>query len=525
MDMGSRSQGLQTNSPVRSLARLQPQWMVLGLILLTIAMRLPELQSRSLWYDEAFSILFARQGPTAMLYGTITPVGGAAAEEHPLLYYSILWVWMKFFGEGILAVRSLSVVVSVGLLLALMKLAREIFDQPVGLMTGLLFALSPFQIHYGQEARMYILLALFLVLAALTGWRGVTQHSRRDIFLFGILTALAMYTHILAIFFLVPLVLILLAKFPNRDSVGRIFMGSIIGFLLYLPWLIQLPGQLTKVQQAYWIEKPGLSTLIQTVIGFVGDVPIRETLLPFMLVISLVIFSFALMEGVRLLRSRSDERVPGSLVLGLTWLPVALLFIISQVRPVYILRGLLPSGGLYLLAIAWVIVRARKLSSWTLALCLALGFVTGNIEHLRYDGFPYAPYAEINDYLGSRVASDDVVLHSNKLTMFPAFYDDPSLPHAFLRDPPDSGGDTLAYPTQEALGLFAEADPLQVAQDAPKVYFVVFQQEFDDYERLGFIEHPALASLKEHFVEVDRLAWGDLFLIALENQKEADAPS
>ena len=109
--------------------------------------------------------------------------------------------------------------------------------------------------------------------------------------------------------------------------------------------------------------------------------------------------------------------------------------------------------------------------------------------------------------------------------MFPAYYDDPSLPHAFLRDPPDSGSDTLAYPTQEVLGLFSESDPVEAVQDAPKVFFIVFQQELDDYKRLGFNEHPALITLEEHFVETDKMAWGDLFLITLEVQKEANAPS
>lgn len=526
--MGKHDRNAQQRQPaqaVRFLEHIQPRWLILGLMLLTVLLRLPALQSRSLWYDEAFSILFARQGPAAMVYGTLTPVDGAAADVHPLLYYNILWLWMKVFGEGILAVRSLSVAVSVALLISLINLTREVIDQPVALVTGLLFALSPFQIHYGQEARMYIFLALFLVLATLTAWRAITQPARRYIYLFGLFTALAMYTHVLAIFFLVPLALILLASFPTRATFGRIFQGSTIGLLLYTPWLIQLPGQISKVQQSYWIDRPGLSALVQTLIGFVVDLPVSEILLPYTLIISLVIFTFVGMESLHLLRRHDEFRRAGSLVLGLTWLPVLLLFVTSQFRPLYILRGLLPSAGLYLLAMAWVIHNGRKFSSWTLSLCLVLGFVAGNLEHLRYAGFPYAPYSEINDYLHAVLAPDDIVLHSNKLTMFPAYYDDPSLPHTFLRDPPDSGSDTLAYPTQEVLGMFAESDPLEAVQNAPKIFFIVFQQELNDYERLGFFDHPALAALEEQYLETDLMEWNDLLLFTLEHKREADAPS
>jgi 4-amino-4-deoxy-L-arabinose transferase-like glycosyltransferase len=498
--------------------RVHHRWLILGLVLLTILARLPALGSRSLWYDEAFSILFARQGPSAMIYGTLTPTEGVAAEEHPLLYYSILWVWMKLFGQGILAVRSLSLGLSVALLLALILLARELFNPPIALLTGLLFALSPFQIHYGQEARMYVLLALCLVLATFTLLRGISRQSMRFILLFGLFSALALYSHVLAIFFLVSLAAILFAQSPTRATGCRLIQGSMIGLLIYLPWLIQLPGQISKVQQSYWIERPGVSALMQTLIGFVVDLPISGRLLPVMLVISLIIFTFVWMESIRLLRGHTRDEKAGALVLGLTWLPVLLLFVVSQIRPLYILRGLFASGGMYLLAIAWILFEGRKLSSWTLGLCLLLGFLAGNITHFNYAGFPYAPYTELNDYLRANQKPGAIVLHANKLTMLPAYLDDPALPHLFLRDPPGSGSDTLAYPTQEILGIYAELDPLKASQGASNVYFIVFQQELDDYAQLGFTRHPALTALGEQFRQSNLMEWGDLLLYTLEPQ-------
>ncbi|TFH34163.1 MAG: hypothetical protein E4G99_10065 [Anaerolineales bacterium] len=507
------------------LGRIQPRWWIIGLLLLTILMRLPALASRSLWYDEAFSILFAREGPSAMVYGTLTPVDGVAADVHPLLYYTLLWGWMKIFGQGILAVRSMSVVLSVALLMALIALARELFNQQTALVTGLLFALAPFQVHYGQEARMYILLALCLVLATLGLYRGITRQSRRDIFVFGVFSALSMYSHNLAVFFLVPLVLMFIVQYASKATFIRIFQGSILSLILYSPWLIQLPGQISKVQQSYWIERPGLSTIMQTLLGFVVDLPVGKTVLPYMLIISLVIFTFVWLESLRSLRRRGRDAKAGALVLGLTWLPVLLLFVISQVRPVYIVRGLLPSAVLYLLVIAWVITSGRKLSVWTLGLCLLVGFVSGNITHFGYAGFPYAPFAEMNSFLRTEQDPGAIVLHSNKLTMLPAYYDDPSLPHTFLPDRPGSGSDTLAFPTQQVLGIFPALSTLDAVQGAPRVYFVIFQKELDDYANLGLTEHPVLASLAEFYKETNRMAWGELLLYTFEREGQADAPA
>ena len=100
--------------------------------------------------------------------------------------------------------------------------------------------------------------------------------------------------------------------------------------------------------------------------------------------------------------------------------------------------------------------------------------------------------------------------------MLPAPYDDPSLPHKYLQDPPGSGSDTLAYPTQEVLGLFAEEDPISAVGKAGEVYLVVFEREIIDYERLGYVQHPAIMSLAASYRVRDIMMWEDLLLFSLE---------
>src|SRR5215207_2192901 len=79
------------------------------ILLLALVLRLVNLGERNLWYDEAFAILFAGKGLNAMLYGTLTPVAGGAADIHPLLYYVTLDGWISVFGTSAFAARFLSV--------------------------------------------------------------------------------------------------------------------------------------------------------------------------------------------------------------------------------------------------------------------------------------------------------------------------------------------------------------------------------------------------------------------------------
>jgi hypothetical protein len=100
------------------------------------------------------------------------------------------------------------------------------------------------------------------------------------------------------------------------------------------------------------------------------------------------------------------------------------------------------------------------------------------------------------------------VVHTNKLTYFPMHVYDPRLPGEFLADPAGSPQDTLAYPTQEALGIFATETMTEAVGAADRVWLVYFPLEV---EQMGGV-HPALTWLDGGFAETDRKAVGDLMI-------------
>ncbi len=494
---------------------------LLALLALVLAVRIPSLGSRPLWYDEAIAILFSRTGPKAMLQGTLGLVGGTAANVHPLLYFTLLWAWMLLFGQKVIVVRFLSVLIHLALLIVLWYLVQEMFGLKQAVLAGLFFSFAPFQVQYGQEARMYGLLSLWLVLATLYVWRGIQGDSHSPWVAFGIFAALAMYTHVLAVFYLIPLGLSPLF-FRKLKYVRSVLLSTLIAIVLYLPWGIQLPAQIAKVERAYWIAKPTLADLVQTVLSFISGLPIHARWLPVTLFCAIIVIVLA---GVQTFRAAQDRDPHAERALWLVYLsatPVLLLFLVSQIRPVYIVRGLVPSGVIFLIWLAWALTprERRPIGTYVPIGFLAFTFAIGLFSHATYRGFPYAPFENVNDYIRSELDEGGVVLHSNKITMLPAYYYDESLPHTYIADPPGAGSDTLAIPTQKALDLFAQPDAISAVGDAKQVFFVMFAREIGDYETLGVKNHPHLSWLMENYSLDEQTTWDGLSLYKFVSREE-----
>jgi len=254
--------------------------------------------------------------------------------------------------------------------------------------------------------------------------------------------------------------------------------------------------------------------------------PLPDAWLPLGLFVTLFSVALAAWQTWRAVQtsgrgvSEVSEGVGGAPVLCGVWLaylafvPVLLLFLFSQWQPVFVERALLPSGVMFLLWMAWALCctpMPRPVRTLVLALLL-VGAGLGVYQHITYRGFPYAPYAELDASLRERAAPDEVILHSNKLTMLPAVYYDPDLPQRYLADPPGSGSDTLALPTQQALGLIAERSLEAAVGDAPRVWFVIFERAIREYRDLGYETHPHLTWLDAHY-RLERVeTWDDVLL-------------
>lgn len=165
--------------------------------LLASIVRFLLLGHQSLWYDEIVSLTLAKQPFGAMLHAI------PRTESTPPLYYVFLWVWVRLFGEGAEALRSLSAMFGVLTALVIYLAARVRFSAGAALVAGALAATNPMLIWYSQETRAYALVTFFVACSlyfllrvplggawALIGWSATA--------------CLALASHYFAVFALVP---------------------------------------------------------------------------------------------------------------------------------------------------------------------------------------------------------------------------------------------------------------------------------------------------------------------------------
>jgi len=456
-------------------------------------------------------VMQSSKGLAAMLIGTLTVENGVAANVHPLLYHTLLWLWGRAIGTGPVSVRLLSVLLGLGVVVVGYLLARQLFADRVAALTGWALALSPFQVHYSQEARMYALLALLLLTATLVYWRAVHRGRTIHWLGFAFLAAAAQYTHNLAAVYLIPLCATAVVLRRWRQ-VLQTFGAGLLALVLYLPWLLHLPTQVARVQQSYWIGQPGLVELVRTLLVFVVGLPVPPWALSMAVFCAVFLVVMALVSTVR------SQAVNPVLTRRAVWMaylgvaPVGLMFLISLIQPVYLDRALLPAGAAFMIWIVWALDRKALASGLVYLGYAALGvsFAVGLYGFFSYRGFPYAPYQTMDRYLDGQLLPGEVILHSNKISAIPAMYYSPTLAQSFLADPPQSGSNTLSPATQEMLGIEAAVDVQSAVGEAEGVWFIIFPGEIQDYISAGAAQHPTLAWLEAHF-SLDRVeSFGDL---------------
>jgi len=123
-----------------------------------------------LWLDEALSANIAAlpldEIPDALRH-----------DGFPPLFYWLLHLWTSVFGDGDVAARSLSGVVSVATLPVAWFAGRRLGGPRAAWAATLVLASSPFAVRYATEARMYALLSLLALLGYLAGARALEGPS------------------------------------------------------------------------------------------------------------------------------------------------------------------------------------------------------------------------------------------------------------------------------------------------------------------------------------------------------------
>lgn len=214
------------------------------ILLVALATRLYHIEQPSIWFDEGWSAYAAVQ-PTLWQ-------AALADLTNPPLYYMLLYLNAQFLGDSEFSLRWFSLMLGLLTIPLSYLLARRLFDTQAGVYAALLVAASPLLWWASQEARMYTLLAVLVLIAALA-WHQLLRQPTRLAWLAVFLSELSLlYAHNTG-----PVVVLwlnaatLIAWIVHRNLRRPPFfiwiIGQIIVGLLWLPWFIT---QFLDLQQA-----------------------------------------------------------------------------------------------------------------------------------------------------------------------------------------------------------------------------------------------------------------------------------
>lgn len=196
-----------------------------------------------LWLDEALSVNIAGLDFEQL-------VEALRHDGHPALYYLLLGWWIDAFGDGDLAVRSLSAVFSLLSVLVLWRIAAR-YGATTSHVSVLFAATSPFLIRYATEARMYALLVLLCCLAWLCVERALARPSLLRFGLLALTVAALVHTHYWS-FYLIGAALVLVAcnlvlgDDDTRAAALGVGAAVVAGSATVLVWSSVLIEQLRK---------------------------------------------------------------------------------------------------------------------------------------------------------------------------------------------------------------------------------------------------------------------------------------
>ena len=217
------------------------------------------------WYDEAFTILITRLPIAQTILAT-------AGDVHPPLYYVLVYplagnlLFLRLFSV-ILSLAAIVAVWYITWLLKLPDLARII--------TVCLVSIMPTEIYYAQEARMYALLQLLVLIQFIF-------LIKQQWWWLSLLTLLCLYTHNYGIYYSFIIYSIAIVMHIIRQHNIRIFkivISGLIPLVLFTPWIVVLATQMHQLEPGYWITPTTLGSmlydLLQIVMSvYLPDVPV-----------------------------------------------------------------------------------------------------------------------------------------------------------------------------------------------------------------------------------------------------------
>lgn len=265
-----------TVSDLRALGRATHATVLTMLLVVCAALlaRLYRLEERSIWFDEASSWRTS-QFPLPQMMSRIV------SNNHPPFFYLCLKAWTTIFGDSLLSLRGMSVILSSTVVLGVFLFGRDAYREEnctsrqsyiwIGVLAAIILAGSTFQIRMAWEARMYALgaaLSIFSSWLLIRAWQSYS--SPRLWASYSLLTLLLAYTHYYGLFVIFgQLVFVIWEHYCGGSTTGTRLRCALAAFACvaigWMPWLPIFLLQRGQIESRWWTGTFHFSSIWQVI--------------------------------------------------------------------------------------------------------------------------------------------------------------------------------------------------------------------------------------------------------------------
>lgn len=304
--------------------------------------------------------------------------------QHPPIFYLLERHWLTLFGTSVAAHRSLAALVGVAVIPFAALLAWELFASWGAVAaSALLFAVSPFQVLYAQQAREYSLWTLCTLGATILLVRVMANSNPRYFAAYFLVCIVGCYTDLLFVLVLVAHAIVLVGWARGRARLMAL-LGLCVVAVAYLPWLrYVVAGAKDVTNNAFLAEAVPLKVFVGkwlfniTAVTFDGAYASR-VLLPFSILALLMTIA-----GIAIFFRRAPQ--PARIILATLMAVVFVTLVVPdlmhhQSRSTAT-RYLTPLWLAIQLALAFAVVEVSKHRKWLYSAQMTVFLVLGLLSY------------------------------------------------------------------------------------------------------------------------------------------------
>ena len=382
-------------------------WIVASVVAIGTFLRFFQITRESLWLDETYSWLVASK-PVLQIFAWMPN------DRHPPLYYLTLHFWM-YLGDSELVLRSLSAILGILTIVAVYFVAREFFGWKVAAVASLLVAISPVNILYSQETRMYSMLTLLALISIYLLSKAVGDGKKKWWVFYALATTAMIYTHYYGLFVLMAEIVFLFGYIAVKKDINvavpSMFAcaGIMFAYVFWVPTFIHqavsgVPNWITVNDFLVWVR--GFTMLGGDFLPEIRGWHWHDNLF------GALLFGLFIYGVFIAWKNRST----GGIILALSVvLTFALSFAISLKKPVYVTRYtvFLAPECIMLLSLALISIWNRLGKYYAIGLVLVL--LALNIYQLSvYYPTPIrAQVREASQYIQDNWEKGDIIIFDN----------------------------------------------------------------------------------------------------------------